>query len=405
MTFMAMTTKKGHNRLICRWFHLTATVMALLLASCGQETLDNGSMNLVALYPVVDSHIETQVMTRALGAEYKPYTDSTHTRQRIYAYAVAFDNTDARLQAKDTTGYFAPVSEGWRSSVMVEAGTSYRLFAHTAIPGVSARDISYSYTGGTAKATFNGIDIISGTDILVCRASAGKDMDDTPTPDEYPVLTEGNFDRFTVTGGDPSPTRAFLAMDHLYAKAELRFRMAEVVYDELRTIKLKGVYVSTAKGTINGSHTLDLSNGNLEISNPGNGAWTLSDKDITVDVMNGASSTAARDEDGMVELVTDEYRSAGWFTFLPLYVNQFYNSAPVLSLRVMYDVFDASGYKTRENQTAVNAHVLKNITANLSTSPQKGYSYIIDITVDPTYIYQLSDYDSEYGLIIDNTGN
>ena len=189
-----------------------------------------------------------------------------------------------------------------------------------------------------------------------------------------------------------------MALDHLYAKVNLSLRMdnsnANNVYNDLRTIKVKDVSICTDKGRMgvtneNSRHTLDMVTGVLTLSSD---KVLLPDTELSPSVLNGPSSTAVKEEDGTLVLTTD-YKDAGWFSFLPIYADEFHNNIPELNLKVLFDVYDKTGVKIRENCTAVNKNILKKIY-----NPQKGYCYNIKISVKPTYLYQLSDTDVDFEL-------
>ena len=412
-----MAKGNGHKGLSVRLFIAAAIIMALTPASCRHDEIDY-ERPLVTLYPIVDSRTDTVVETRALGANYTPYDNNPESRQRIYAYAVAFDNienNDIRVPEKDAKGYFSPVSvtnglttsHTWRSTLMVENNTNYYIYGHTAIPGVEwPTNADFSFTDlSHVTVSFKGIDIVSNTDPLVCRASAGKkliasDTEEYLGPDD---LTEGVFEKIIINESaedqqNGNTTKVFMALDHLYAKVNLSLRMdnsnANNVYNDLRTIKVKDVSICTDKGRMgvtneNSRHTLDMVTGVLTLSSD---KVLLPDTELSPSVLNGPSSTAVKEEDGTLVLTTD-YKDAGWFTFLPIYADEFHNNIPELNLKVLFDVYDKTGVKIRENCTAVNKNILKKIY-----NPQKGYCYNIKISVKPTYLYQLSDTDVDFEL-------
>jgi len=396
-----MASVKGHKGLLLRLYTATFIVMALTLASCHHDTIDD-SRQFVTLYPVVDSRANKHIETRALSNDYKVYTGTA--RQKIYAYAVAYTynnqtNQEERRTENDCDGYFSPVSNGWRSTLMATLGSDYYIYAHTTLPGASNVDFAYT-SESNVKVTFSGINTLSETDPLVCRASAG-------ATDENPLtasnLTEGEFQKMTIQGNTNDQnvttytTKVYLAMDHLYAKANIKFRMDDIfVYEEYRTIKLKDVSITTTQGLLSGDHKLDLISGELTLDED----KQESSRNVTVNLMNGPSSTAVKDDNAdVVTLRTDVYKSIGWFTFLPIPqdVHVSHNKTPEFTLNVLYDVYDNEGQLVRANQKASNSNILNGIIG-----PHKGDSYDIEITVTPTYLYQLSDNDAELKLEIKN---
>ena len=68
------------------------------------------------------------------------------------------------------------------------------------------------------------------------------------------------------------------------------------------------------------------------------------------------------------------------------------NEITTLILTSTYDVYDTQGNKTRENCQATNTMVLKDLHTEL-TYTQRGKRYTINMTIQPTYLYVLSDSD------------
>ena len=408
-----MGNAKGHIDLAIRQLAIIIAVMALVV-SCRHDSLDM-SESLVTVYPVVDARIETHVETKALTG----YTQYTGTgRQIIYSYALHAGTTtsDERDSNEDSKGYFSPSSfydesaspvevEGWRSTLQVKRGNKYYIVGHTAIPGVPRTGVTYTPTTvGTDHtypihviASFSGIDLITNTDPMVCCASDGSDNDN-----DTPELSVGTFNKLTVNGtgegeNEKLTTKVFLAMDHLYAKFNLLFRLDNSkVYDDIRTIKLKEILIKSASnsGTISGNHTLDLITGDIKLQDNSQPSY----KAISLNILNGPSSNATVKDNGTdIVTLTDTYKNVGWFTFLPIPVDDYasHNLTPAFDITVKYDVFDKDGVCTREDCIATNSITDKLVGA------EKSKSYDIQITVMPTYLYQLSDNDAKFNWNIE----
>jgi hypothetical protein len=73
----------------------------------------------------------------------------------------------------------------------------------------------------------------------------------------------------------------------------------------------------------------------------------------------------------------------------------------ILALTSVYDVYDRKGNLIRENCTATNTKALKDILTG-QTEAHRGYRYIINLTVQPTYLYQLSEPDVDNPEIVIN---
>lgn len=373
---------------------LCASVLlaATALVSCQRD--DIVDRNLVTLYPVVESNIETTVLTRALTG-YSAYNSGS--RQTIRAYAVNHDYTPGNEIA---TGLFSPSADGgWRSTLKVEAKESYYVYSYTSLPG--ATDYSLNFTNqDDVNLTFKGLNIISNTDPLVSTAAAGAILVKNPDSSEYPALTEGSFSigEVTTPANDKS-TKVFLAMKHLFAKATLSFKV-DPRYNELRTIKVKQVTVSTtAGGTLPGDHKINFKK-NTDIAQLVKDETTSvsNASQTSVDILRGESSTVTFDDPDAKDCVTlvPDLIEFGWFTFLPA---AYLDGNPNLSITVTYDVYDKSdpAVLLREDQTATNSNILRNLTSGGAA----GNNYRINLTVNPTYLIVLSDTDVSEGVQIE----
>ena len=376
-----------HTNLICD-ICVSILLAAVVLVSCQQD--DIVEKNLVTLYPVVERNIETTVQTRALTG-YSSYNTGAN-RQTIYAYAA--NGTDETL----ITGYFSPstaAAGGWRSTLKAEANKSYYVYTHTALPGATNINLNFSIQNNVdiASLSFSGLSVISNTDPLVGTASAGAFIAAGAT-NQYPELTEGSYSIGTVqTPQNNQSTKVFLALKHLYAKATLRFKV-DATYNELRTIKVKQVTVSTtAGGTLPGTHRYNFKNGELKTDEH---TQVSNATQSTLDILRGASSTVTFDDEEKtaVTLLADDYHEFGWLTFLP--ATYLGGNNPNLSITVTYDVYDKSdpAVLLRENQTATNSNILR------TSGGEAGNNYQINITVNPTYLIVLSDTDVSEGLEI-----
>lgn len=374
---------------------LCASVLlaATALTSCQRD--DIVDRNLVTLYPVVERNIETTVLTRALTG-YSAYNSGS--RQTIRAYAVNQDTPSDEI----ATGLFSPSADGgWRSTLKVKAKESYYVYSYTSLPG--ATDYSLNFTGpNDVNLTFSDLSLISGTDPLVSTAAAGKYLVKNPAQVDYPELTEGSFSIGEVeTPANDKSTKVFLAMKHLFAKATLSFKV-DPTYNELRTIKVKQVTVSTtAGGTLPGTHKINFKK-NTDIAQLVKDETTSvsNESQTSVDILRGESSTVTFDDPDAkdcVTLVPDSFIEFGWFTFLP--ATYLGGNNPSLSITVTYDVYDKSNpaVPLRQDQTATNGNILRKLTSGGAA----GNNYRINLTVNPTYLIVLSDTDVSEGLQID----
>ena len=371
---------------------------SILLASTALVSCQRDGIiyrNMVTLYPVVESSIETTVLTRALTGDYSPYNSGS--RQTIHAYAVNSDET-----SQIVSGVFSPSSAGgWRSTLEVEAQESYYVYSYTSLPGATGYSYNLNFTSpNDVNLTFSGLSLISGTDPMVSTAAAGMFLVDDPS--EYPELTDGSFSIGQVeTPANDMSTKVFLAMKHLYAKATLSIKV-DSTYNELRTIKVKQVSVSTtAGGTLPGTHKINFRK-NTDIAQlvKDQNTSVSNDTQTSVDILRGESSSVQFDNPDTKDCVTllpETLKEFGWFTFLP--ATYLGGSNPNLSITVTYDVYDKSdpAVLLRQDQTVTNGNILRKLTSG----GVAGNNYRIKLTVNPTYLIVLSNTDVSEELSID----
>ena len=375
-------------------------VAAMIMFSCQEEQIDYSSINRVKIVPVIDRQIETTVRTRAAvdKTQYTEYADSIQgPRQVLVAKAMAFyheaDNqghqAGERADEYDGSGVFAPLTNGgWRTGVEVETGYDYELYTYSNT--MPSSNVQFTYGNGGALLEFNGLYLITAKDPLVSIAATGAMLPDNPSG--LPVLNQGEFNigQIGAPSEDNESYKAFLAMDHLYAKATLSFKV-DTVYSKLRTIKLKAMEISVHNGVYSGTHSYNFLNNRTALAQ---GA-TIGGDSIGINLFSGANALATPDSTNTVTLTT-EPQPFGFFYFLPL--NPVQNMG--MKLKVTYDICDPKGNVIRKDQTTTNAKLFNGINNN-NKQAERGHDYRINVTVSPSYLYRLSDDDLEYDLVVE----
>ena len=368
------------------------TVAALVLVSCRNEEPEGMK---VTLYPVVLSHIGNVIETRALVGDYSELGTVGST---IEANAVAFKFSDnSRASDNDEVGIFTKASDRWTSNLEVTENLAdnfyYNIYtyspSHTTFP---AQEVAFDYNSGTPKLTFTDLAVITGTDPLVGIAASGGQADSDPAPE----LNKGSYSTGPVkilnAESYEKRTAVWLAMDHLYAKASLSFKVDEE-YNSIRTIKLTGASVSVINGILAGTSTYTFAKGTDADVITWNGAAAYTGDAASVQLVGeGAANAVNYDEGTNVITLTDEAKMVSWFCFLPKF-------KPVITLTVTYDVYDKAGTKVRDNQTVTNNNILRKVS--WTGESVVGNNYKITVKVNPTYLYQLSDGDATLEIVIE----
>ena len=371
------------------------TVAAMVLVSCRNEEPEGMK---VTLYPVVMSHVGNVIETRALVAD--DYSKLSTVGTTIEANAVAFKVVgNTRVSTEDKNGIFTRSADRWTSNLEVtetenqDDNFQYNIYTYspsrTSFP---AHEVVFDYNEGTPKLTFTDLAVITGADPLVGIAAAGGEANSDPAPE----LNKGSYSTGPVkiinAESYEKRTAVWLAMDHLYAKATLSFKVDDE-YNAIRTIKLKGAAVSIATGKLAGTSTYTYAKGTDADVIVWSDAAAYTGDAVSVQLVGeGATNAVNYDEDTNVITLTTSTKEVSWFCFLPRF-------KPVITLTVTYDVYDKEGGMVRENQVVTNNNLLRNVA--WTGESVVGNNYKITVKVNPTYLYQLSDGDANLEIVIE----
>jgi len=270
-------------------------------------------------------------------------------------------------------GYFRyTTGSGWTSDLSVKEERQYYLYGY--MPEGTA--VTYAAPAGGKYAdgidlSFSSLPAITDQDISVVIGVQRVDG----ASSEAPKVTEGSFSYLSGIWGK---NYVNLLMGHIYAGLELNFKI-DADYASVRTIHLKTVKLATDCRHVNA--TVQLRNG----------------KGIDQAVFTEVSGSSKSDSINMLkeETVLDYH-----YTNTPLKINKLTYCFPSifeaeganLSITTTYDVYDRTKNKNLGERTSTNK---LRITA---TAINPGQKKTVIITVQPTYLYVLSDGD------LDNPG-
>lgn len=284
-----------------------------------------------------------------------------------------------------TEGNFVynPDSKTWTSTIGVKETDNYiygfspsYAAAGTISPIVSDAE---DYSGG-AVMTLDNLNAVGGDDLCVVvgvKASAANNPNATPDFGAFEFKKQG------------ASNYVSLLLDHLYAAIEFKIKIG-TKYSELRDISLKKMELQSAKTVSKAIVTLTA---NADGTNP---------------ITNVSYTTANEPQTNMVyDYGTDANTPTG---ILLSTTGKAFTSycAPIadmkpsnLKLICTYDVYNKKGTKVRENCVAENS------LAGLSgLTIARGKKSVINLTVEPTYLYQLSEDELDNpGIKISVSGN
>lgn len=285
-------------------------------------------------------------------------------------------------------GYFSYYQDKWQLiSRDMEISGRYYLYGY--IPkedadGAAVGQIASKVYSEGAKLTLTGLNAITPSDVcVVVGAKRGLAEDDDNG------LTTGQFS-LDLTGEGES--YIFLLFDHIYTALRFNFTV-DATYDALRTIKLRKLHLT---GYQDASETKIKSKYNAVITLEANETKDSPIKSVVFTPDNSSSDIGyvrLYEWDGVVNTETDKTREVileyGKVTpFLGCFVP---GQNTYFKLRSTYDVYDKSGNLIRKDATAENIFDLRNKFSTVTV--ERGHMYTLSVTVQPTYLYMLSEPD------------
>ena len=273
------------------------------------------------------------------------------------------------------------------------------------IDSILPPDGSGDYAEG-AVMTIRGLQSITSDACVIIGAREGFSPDydgeytDTDGDGEYDsteprtnLLKPGDF-KFKLTNrakaDDPAPTNyLFLLFDHLYSALNVGMKV-DPIYNELRHIKLKELRLQAQ--TAEGIPTKNKTDITITLHHTADGSMPFTNSDITYSPVADSGDSdgqAFRSATGELLLSTTK-----WFVcdFMP-------ENVAMLVLTSTYDVYDTKGNLIRKDSKATNTLLLRNIIGGFTT-PERGRIYNVEMTIKPTYLYQLSDPDLDNPTVV-----
>jgi hypothetical protein len=323
--------------------------MTMLLNACssdesGAQTVTTGEEPVgkqVQLMTYAPYFTEKEAPRRAPSG-FTAYTPDKTTDMGIYMIK------DGDLSYKEERLRYA---SKWFAFFEAEADKDYTVYGY--MPKITGMSSSLSsVTSDGATLTINGIKPVTADDI--CIITGVKETDTG--------LKEGQFHWYMANANDNF--YMYLLMDHLYASVKFSLIVSEE-YAQLRTIKLKTMTLSANKDSVNAAVTLHNTDGTSPITSV---TYTLTGDNCAAEIFNDAEGQA-------LSSTTPIAVSA---CFVPTLSSD-------LTLFSTYDVYDSKGNLIRANCEATNK------IPNLEAS--RGQRVQLNMKVDPTYLYVMSDKD------------
>lgn len=345
---------------------LLTILVAALVASCSSDSSDGGGKDgsrtvrdvYLMLYPQTYDDVTPTVSHRALPTGFVSYDElsprMSDADTKIHCFMTHATSVDFQ-------GDFSYKGESsWFSKIPLDDGT-YQVFGF--MPSAELGKVSIApqtnyQTGAVITAT--GLPALTASDPCVI-VGVGAGDGHTSLADMTSKL--GSFSYNAGTEGD----HLYVLLDHLYAALHLRLNIAEG-YSELRTIKLTRLSL-TAKSVKSVNVTATLTAGS---ANP-----------LAVTTTSNTSGTG--DEVVIYDGDEQQLSPSSALDFLAC-VAPGANQSFVL--KTTYNVYDRNGNLIRKDRTTENT-----LTIPDGSKLTSGKKLIFRLTVNPTYIYVLSDPD------------
>ena len=376
---------------------LVSFIALIVLSSCsGSDDLDDGLSGEGVQIGEVRSyatHLEENTLTRA----WTPPTGYVAYEDGDQPIAIAFTQ-DAQTPKM---GHFFKSNGKWRTSLGEISAADYYLYGF--IPNLpvikySITDWNGGDTDGEKNAEYSKGAIMTLQDVPTvmdkdfCVVIGAKDGSNKETVNS-PGLNKGDFkykaSAITKDGGEGN--FVFLLFDHLYAALRINMKVYDNEYADLRKIKLKSLQLNT------------IQTGDVKTTQKNNITITLNHTDggraDAIESIEYSPTGAAID--GGIEFwssTSGEWLTAEFSTYDGYFMPQNVNT---LVLTSIYDVYDRKGNLIRENCKVTNSALLSNLLTG-QTETERGKRYTINMTIQPTYQYQLSNWDLDDPTVIIN---
>ena len=202
-------------------------------------------------------------------------------------------------------------------------------------------------------------------------------------------VVEGNY---TYAAGAEGTNYAYVLMDHLYASLKASFSV-NADYAALRQIYLKKVTLISDFNKVNAVITftdgIGLTDTNVIMTN------------VAPATEGSATTTLPNSDSGKMgtKLPITEFGTCD----VPLYFAPtiFDSTDDPVTVRSTYDVYDTKGNLVRSDCTAENKLVFSTIFGS-SVNITKGVQYQLQMKVNPTYLYMLSEPDLDNPTVVVN---
>ena len=272
---------------------------------------------------------------------------------------------------------FYSTTSGWQSNITItDAGPDNHYLIYGFMP-IDAENVNISsatnYNAG-ASMSIKGLKVLTQTDPCVI---VGVGKQETSTPDV--TLKWGTFDFTFKEGTSDVIDYMSILLDHIYSRYYFQVKI-DADYAQLRTIKITKMTLEALSN--DGTQTVGTVNATVNIQT--NTTNTNPISSVTFTRNTGTRSVTFFENTTTPLSLTTSYQDAG-FCLAP-------GDQRWFRLTTVYEVYNRDNKHIRTN-TATNTFNTANFKEHKITNMNPGLDHFIQIIVNPTYLYVLSDSD------------
>ena len=282
---------------------------------------------------------------------------------------------------------FYSTTSGWQSNITItDAGPDNHYLIYGFMPidaeNVSISPLSTNYNAG-ASMSIKGLKVLTQTDPCVI-VGVGRQQESTSDV----TLKWGTFDFTFKEGTSDVIDYMSILLDHIYSRYHFQVKI-DADYAQLRTIKITKMTLEALSD--DGTQTVGTVNARVNIQTNTTNTNPISSVTFT---RNAGTRSVTFFENTTTPLsLTTSYQDAG-FCLAPGDQHWF-------RLTTVYEVYNRDNKHIRTN-TATNTFDTANFKEHKITNTNPGLDHTIQIIVNPTYLYVLSDSDLDNPTITIN---
>jgi hypothetical protein len=295
---------------------------------------------------------------------------------------VMYVTPDAENTSQTVTSgelFYVVSTNSWRSTVAITENDKYYLYGFMPASAVTSpvnppvTPINNEYKNG-ANMTLGGLPAIGSQDVCVL---VGVQRVEDETPKE--PWTEDHLGHFEYQVGLANKNRAYLLMDHLYAALKFQFNV-NAIYAGLRTIHLKEVTLKTDNSTVNATVQLKKDEGISSVS------YSVSGGEKTIALLTEEDAEVVLPVAPAVTAIGSEYYCAPT-------AELFNTEGTHASIVCKYDIYDNNVTTGHPYGNLIRKDCMATNKLKLPSGMARGKKKILTLTVNPTYLYMLSEPD------------